>query len=631
MTREELTHLLGNIRNVRAGILGDFCLDGYLLLDSHSSETSLETGLPTRPVRSQRYSPGGAGNVACNLQAMGVKSIALYGVIGADPFGAEMKRILEAHRIDTSGLLLQRETWDTHVYLKPIEKEEEQQRLDFGNFNRLHPATSGRLLENLSGALSGLDIVILKQQVPHGVHTKEVREALSVLARENPGTTFITDSRNFPEEYGPTCRRLPLHEAARIAGRVLSAPDYPEPGEVEQICRELFLRWGAPLFVTRGDHGCVSFDREGFHEVPGLLILSPVDTVGAGDSMLSGIAAALAAGANPYAAAELGSFVAGVTAQKLMQTGTASPEEILLLGADADRRYSPELARQPRNAVYAPGTEIEIVSALPRERRFTHIIFDHDGTLSTLRQGWEEIMEPMMVRCILGNREAGESLHNHVVRAVREYIDRTTGIQTLVQMLGLVQLVRRFRCVPEEEILDAPGYKSLYNEELLAMVRGRIGRLAAGELGTEDFTIRKAREFLEALHATGATLYLASGTDQGDLERESAILGYGGLFGDRIYGAVGDVTKEAKRLVLERILSDIGGEAPGRTLAIGDGPVEIRETHKRGGYTIGVASDELRRFGLHSGKRRRLIEAGADLIIPDFSQMDTLLRLLFTG
>ncbi len=631
MTREELAHLLGSIRNVRAGILGDFCLDAYFLLDSTTSETSLETGIATRPVRSQRYSPGGAGNVACNLQAMGVKSIALYGVIGADPFGDEMKRMLDARLIDTSGLLIQREQWDTHVYMKPFEKEEEQNRFDFGNFNTLHSATSARLLESLSGALPGLDIVILKQQVAHGVHTREVREALCSLAKSHPGTTFITDSRHFPEEYGPTCRRLSLREAARIARRELSSPDYPEQGEVEQICRELFLRWGTPLFVTRHDHGCVLFDREGFHEVPGLLILSPVDTVGAGDSMLSGIAAALAAGANPHAAAELGSLVAGVTAQKLMQTGTASPDEILSLGTDTDRRYRPELARQRRKAVYVPGTEIEVVSALPRQRRFTHVIFDHDGTLSTLRQGWEEIMEPMMVRCILGDGDADESLYDHVVAAVRDYIDRTTGIQTLVQMVGLVQLVRRFRCVPEQEILDASGYKSLYNAELLAMVRGRIARIEKGELAIEDFTIKMAREALEALRARGAELYLASGTDQEDLERESAILGYRALFGGRIYGAVGDVTKEAKRLVLERILADIGDEAPERTLAFGDGPVEIRETHKKGGYTIGVASDEVRRYGLNAGKRRRLIEAGADLVIPDFCQINRLIPILFGG
>jgi hypothetical protein len=66
-------------------------------------------------------------------------------------------------------------------------------------------------------------------------------------------------------------------------------------------------------------------------------------------------------------------------------------------------------------------------------------------------------------------------------------------------------------------------------------------------------------------------------------------------------------------------------------MALGDGPVEIRETHKKGGYTIGVASDEVRRYGLHAGKRRRLIEAGADLVIPDFCQLDALIPLLFAG
>jgi len=45
-------------------------------------------------------------------------------------------------------------------------------------------------------------------------------------------------------------------------------------------------------------------------------------------------------------------------------------------------------------------------------------------------------MEPMMVRCILGDRDPDESLYDHVVAAVRDYIDRTTGIQTLVTDAG---------------------------------------------------------------------------------------------------------------------------------------------------------------------------------------------------
>jgi hypothetical protein len=60
----------------------------------------------------------------------------------------------------------------------------------------------------------------------------------------------------------------------------------------------------------------------------------------------------------------------------------------------------------------------------------------------------------------------------------------------------------------------------------------------------------------------------------------------------------------------------------------GDGPVEIRETHKRDGITIGLASDEKKRYGLNQRKRVRLIKAGADIIVPDFSQASELLRLL---
>jgi phosphoglycolate phosphatase-like HAD superfamily hydrolase len=183
--------------------------------------------------------------------------------------------------------------------------------------------------------------------------------------------------------------------------------------------------------------------------------------------------------------------------------------------------------------------------------------------------------------------------------------------------------------VPESETLDEFGYKKMYNEQLSALVNERIRKLERGELSASDCTIKNAVEFLNRLAQKGMVLYLASGTDREDLEREAEMLGYRSLFSGRIYGAVGDVSFEAKRIVLEKILSDIGDKTREKILTFGDGPVEIRETHKKGGYSIGVASDEIRRYGLNIGKRTRLIEAGADLIVPDFSQMEKLLELLF--
>ena len=195
-------------------------------------------------------------------------------------------------------------------------------------------------------------------------------------------------------------------------------------------------------------------------------------------------------------------------------------------------------------------------------------------------------------------------------------------------MKGLVDLVREFGLVPEDEILDEFGYKEIYNNELLKMVRSREARIARGELGLEDFTMKNSVLFLKSLYGAGIKLYLASGTDEADVKNEARILGYDNLFEGGIYGSVGDITKDAKKMVLDRILTNIGDSRMGQVVTFGDGPVEIRETRKRGGVTVGIASNEVKRHSLNPGKRTRLIKAGADIVVPDFSQIESLLKIL---
>jgi phosphoglycolate phosphatase-like HAD superfamily hydrolase len=319
-----------------------------------------------------------------------------------------------------------------------------------------------------------------------------------------------------------------------------------------------------------------------------------------------------------------------VTVQKLFQTGTATPEEILAIGEDPDFIYSSELAEDLRQAEYLDNTEIEIVNLRVSKPQIFHAIFDHDGTISTLREGWELIMAPMMIKAILGEKylQVDESQLRKVKVEVDEYIDKTTGIQTLAQMKGLVDLVRNSGYVREEKILDEFAYKKIYNDELLKMVGEREKKYTNGELTVDDLMLKGALPFLQKLFDSGVKLYLASGTDEEDVKKEAAVLGYDHLFEGRIYGAVGDINIEAKKIVLDHILDIIGESASGKVVTFGDGPVEIRETRKRTGITIGVASNELKRFGLNEKKRTRLIKAGADIIIPDFSQYKNLLSLL---
>jgi phosphoglycolate phosphatase-like HAD superfamily hydrolase len=236
----------------------------------------------------------------------------------------------------------------------------------------------------------------------------------------------------------------------------------------------------------------------------------------------------------------------------------------------------------------------------------------------------------MMVRAVLGDPPgtSDPSRLQAVRETVRWYIDRTTGVQTLVQMKGLIDIVRDFGFIPPERVLDEHGYKAIYNAELLSMVGGRLAELERGALEVADFTIKGALELLHALAERGVKLWLASGTDQADVEREANALGFGSVFQGRIHGAVGDIGKEPKRIVLTRILAEIGPKSAGLVVTFGDGPVELRETVKRDGIAVGVASDEIRRWGWNMRKRQRLVEAGAVLLVPDFREADRLLPLL---
>ena len=630
---EELAgKILASLPRLRIGVLGDYAVDAYWMLEDSIGEISVETGKRALVVRSQRYSPGGAGNIMANLAALGAGSLEAFGVAGEDIFGRLLTEMLERLGIATGGMLRQSENWDTPVWAKPHLEGEEQRRLDFGFHNRLTAETCEKLFESLTARLPELDALIINQQLPNPLVAGEVIERLNRLTAEFSGKVFVVDCRDNIDLYRNAVLKIDQASLIRRYRGVESLrPDEPvfDREEIAAALETLFASCDKPVVLTRGRRGCLVYERGKCLEVPGVFVTGPVDPVGAGDTMLSAVAAALAAGAKIEEAAGFGNYAASVTVAKLRQTGTASPREILERIGNSRLVYHPDLAEDPRKAQYLPGAEIEIVNPGIVRGRIKQVIFDHDGTISTLREGWEPIMEEVMLKCIFGDSFSTVSTADfHLAQArVKEYIDQSTGVQTIVQMQALADMVAEFGYVPAAEILDAKSYKAIFNEKLLQMVHGRLVRLEAGELETEDFTVKGAVGFLESLRALGMRLYLASGTDQEDVVREAGRLGYAGCFDGGIYGSVGDITKFSKKKLIASIISEHGLEGP-QLCTFGDGPVEIAETRRVGGLTIGLASDEVRGWGLNLSKRDRLIKAGADIIVPDFAQGKVLLDYL---
>jgi bifunctional ADP-heptose synthase (sugar kinase/adenylyltransferase)/phosphoglycolate phosphatase-like HAD superfamily hydrolase len=626
----KLKEILKVIPRSRIGIIGDFCLDVYWHINNAKSEKSVETNLPTRPVEVQEYSLGGAGNIANNIYAMGINNIQVFGVVGVDPFSYHMKTLMVERKIDCDGLFSQKENWSTHVYVKPIVDGKEENRIDFGNYNILTEETVFKLIGSLRNKILELDVVIINQQVITGIHNSVLfRKELQKVINEYENTIFILDSRQMGNEYRNVVQKINSYEAVSLCGMDYKPDDFIPLDVTRDAMKKLYSKWDNPIFVTRGSRGCLIISKNGIFDVPGLHITGKLDTVGAGDSMLAGITSCLASGYSTQQAAVFGNLVAGVTIQKLCITGTASPSEILNIAKNVDYVYNVDKADDIRLAEYYENTEIEVISEVPSDIKITHAIFDHDGTISTLREGWEDIMRPMMIKSILGKefRTVSETVYYRVEECVNKFIDETTGMQTIKQMLGLVNLIKEFGFIPKNEILDKFGYKAIYNKELLKIVKTRIKKLEIGELDTDDFVIKGVPSFLKYMSEKNIKLYLASGTDELDVIKEAEALGYADLFEGRIFGSVGDINKGAKKLVMRRIIEDIGRENGKNVIAVGDGPIEIKEMKKCGGYAIGLASDEIRRFGLNISKRSRLIKAGADIIIPDYSQRWELYRL----
>jgi phosphoglycolate phosphatase-like HAD superfamily hydrolase len=267
--------------------------------------------------------------------------------------------------------------------------------------------------------------------------------------------------------------------------------------------------------------------------------------------------------------------------------------------------------------------EIEIVHPDIPRGRFRSVIFDFDGTLSLIREGWPEVMIPMMVEVL---QETGTSENrSQLQEAVEEFVMRLNGRQTIYQMMQLAEEVKLRGGQP----LDPLEYKHRYHGLLMKRIEGRLEALATGAATPADWTVPESHALLLQLYQRGVSLYLASGTDLAFVRREAQLLELEPFFGRHIYGALDDYRNFSKRQVIDRILvdHDIRGE---ELLGFGDGFVEIEEIKKVGGVAIAVASNEVERRGVNGWKRGRLIRAGADIVIPEYRRHQRLLQYLWS-
>jgi len=291
----------------------------------------------------------------------------------------------------------------------------------------------------------------------------------------------------------------------------------------------------------------------------------------------------------------------------------------------AERDYAP-VPDIPGSTGFIPGTGVELIRRVRPVRPPEHALFDFDGTLSLVREGWMDIMVPMMSGILDEYRRPGETA-KAVEILVREFVTRLTGKQTIYQMMHLADEIRSRGGEPS----DPQEYKERYHSLLMERIAGRRAALADGSAQAEAYLVPGSVALLEALLDRGVAIYIASGTDEEFVLEEAELLGLTRYAPGRIHGAQRDIAAFSKEMVIRRIL-DTNKVEGARLLAFGDGYVEIADSKAVGGYAVGVATDETNRSGKPDAwKRQRLIGAGADVIIPDYADASALLDWIWSG
>lgn len=607
-----------NRQNISIAVIGDICLDHYYFIDPTITEKSVETGLETISVEKSTYSFGGAGNVAYTCKRLGVGTVDLYGVTGDDFERTILLSLCDKSGIGKSNILKQTQDWHTNMYHKFLRKGKEMPRLDLGNNNKIDKKIQDNLLSCFKRNIDLYDIVIINEQLLHGIMNDEFVEKLNDIIVQS-SALFVVDTRNFKGKFKHVIYKMNDNEATSFTNNT----------DIKETILNISKLFGMPVVVTLGKNGAVSFENGEFHHALGIDFTTEIDTVGAGDAFVAAMSVALALRMDLAQSVEIGNFAASASVLHLQCTGNPTVEELIAVAKDPLWRYHSEIAESKTNSNYVTNSQIEIVDSVQYQKIkcFPKIaIFDNDGTISVLRQGWESVMATMMEDTIVASDIVNEDELELIKQDVMRLISLTTGIQTIAQMQLLIPLIKKYGHA--HTILDAKSYKAIYLNSLKKQMEFKMNALNNGELDYTDLTIKDSVSFLKKLHDAGTRIYLASGTDQNDVLHEATLLGYAYLFEGRIRGSVGDPDNDPKKIVIENIIKEIEEQniGPEECTVFGDGPVEMREARKHGFLAIGVLSDEKQRFGANWEKRSRLILSGADVLIPDFSQIHRLYK-----
>ena len=298
-------------------VVGDVMLDRYW--HGSASRISPEAPVPVIKVGQSEDRPGGAGNVALNIAALGAGA-SLISVIGQDDAGNVLKNRLSAASIHADFQLS--ENKPTITKLRVVSRHQQILRMDFEE--RFDASDSSDFIAKAAAIIGQMNVLVLSDYAKGSLQNCQ---ALIALAREHKIPVLVDPKgQDFSHYRGATLLTPNIQEFEQVVGACDSEQQMEERGAA--LMRELDLQ---ALLITRGEQG-MTLLRPGHPELHLPARAREVfDVTGAGDTVIAVVAATLASGKSLPDAVALANLAAGIAVGKLGTAAVSAPELRLAL------------------------------------------------------------------------------------------------------------------------------------------------------------------------------------------------------------------------------------------------------------------------------------------------------------
>jgi len=304
-------------RHLRIAIVGDAMLDVYLRGDVE--RISPEAPVPVVRVRERKHALGGAANVAQNAAALGART-ELVATLGDDTAGVQLRTMLESLGADPRGMITTARPTTTKTRI--VARSQQVVRVDEEVDSDLAGDEVEALLAAVTRAVLDADALVL-EDYNKGVLVESVIRAAITAARAKKIPIVVDPKyRNFFAYAGATVFKPNRRELEAALG---AAVDLEHPEALPAVLKRLGVD---RLLLTLSERGMALIEPDGEIRRIETTAREVFDVVGAGDTVTAYLAGMLAAGADPFEAAVVANFAAGVEVGKA-GAATVSADEVL--------------------------------------------------------------------------------------------------------------------------------------------------------------------------------------------------------------------------------------------------------------------------------------------------------------